>query len=55
MEVRSQVANGFTDVAKRTLQYGYFAPLQAAWLTRTRKGGYFLHLKALYRLAFKRA
>lgn len=41
------------NAAKRTLRYGYFAPLQAACLTRTRKGGYFWHIRALYRLAFK--
>lgn len=41
------------NAAKRTLRYGYFAPLQAAWLARTRKGGYFRHLRALYRLTFK--
>lgn len=50
----SQVSDTLKDAAMRTLRYGYFAPLQAAWLTRTRRGGYFRHLKALYRLAFRR-
>ncbi len=37
---------------RRTVRYGYFAPLQALWLTFNRPGGYWMHLKALYKLCF---
>lgn len=33
-------------------RYGYFAPLTAGWLAVNRRGGYFRHLRGLYRLTF---
>lgn len=53
MKLLSLLAMSFQDAAKRSLKYGYFAPIQAGWLAGTRHGGYFKHLRALYRLAFK--
>lgn len=43
---------GFLKGLIATWRYGYFAPLIALRLTLTRKGSYFRHLKALYRLSF---
>lgn len=44
--------DAFLKAARGTLKYGYFAPLTAAWLSVKRPGGYFWHLRALYKLAF---
>ncbi|MDP2401136.1 MAG: hypothetical protein Q8M66_04090 [Actinomycetota bacterium] len=34
--------------------YGYFAPLTAAYLVLTRPGHYLWHIRALYRLSFRK-
>lgn len=41
-------AKGF----RGALKYGYLAPLTTTWLAVKRPGGYFWHLRALYRLAW---
>lgn len=51
----SDFAQELLDTGNRTLRYGYFAPIQAAWLMWTRKGGYFRHLRALYRRSTSRS
>lgn len=43
---------GFIKGVKETPR-GYFAPLTAAWFASKRHGGYFWHLRALYRLTFR--
>lgn len=44
----------FKNAAVRTWRYGYFAPLTAVYLALTRQGGYLRHIRALYRLSFKK-
>lgn len=41
---------GFRQAAIGTVRYGYFAPLTALYFAMTRPGGYFWHIRALYRL-----
>lgn len=50
----NELKDSFMKGARGCLKYGYFAPLTAVWLTIKRRGGYFRHLRALYRLAFWR-
>lgn len=49
-----QFTQGFKRAAIGTFRYGYLAPVQALYLAMTRKGGYFWHIRALYRLCFGR-
>jgi len=44
----------FMRGARATVKYCYFAPLMAMFFTISRRGGYFWHLRALYRLCFWR-
>jgi len=48
----SYFVQGFKKGFIGTWKYGYFAPLTAAYFAATRKGNYFWHLRALYRLCF---
>lgn len=50
----SELIQGFKRGAVGTLKYGYFAPLTAGYFAVTRKGNYFGHIRALYRLCFGR-
>jgi len=52
--MNAMTAQTLLRIAKRDLRYGYFATLQALWLTSSRPGGYVRHLAALYRLGFGR-
>lgn len=45
---------GFKHAAVGTWRYGYFAPLTAAYLALTRPGSYLWHIRALYRLSFRK-
>lgn len=47
-----QLLHWFIRSLRGCYKYGYFAPLVAAILTIKRSGGYWLHCRALYRLAF---
>lgn len=54
MQMQTFSPHALAQAAMRVLRYGYFAPLQAAWLTTRRPGGYCRHLAALSRLEFRR-
>lgn len=40
MQMQTFSPHALAQAAMRVLRYGYFAPLQAAWLTTRRPGGY---------------
>lgn len=46
--------DGFKTGFRRSWRYGYFAPIMALYYSMTRPGSYITHLRALYRLCFRR-
>jgi hypothetical protein len=51
MELIHAFTAGFVQGVRGTWKFGFFAPLTAAILVVSQRAGYFMHLRALHRLA----